>query len=185
MERLEPRLRPALWLAALAAIALAVAPVARGDAPTIEDYTGLWIYADGDEGRERVDDAVDHAIEPLPFFAEPIAEDRVEARLGPFERVQFWYDGARLTYTADDWGPVTAPLGGEPASIQGPTGSDLQLSQRLENGRLIQVFDHDDARRVNRYVLSGDRSVLWMRVELTSSELPRDASYRLRYRRGE
>lgn len=162
---------------------LAAASLARGDAPSADAYVGRWRYADGEEGRRRVDQAVDDAVAGLPFFLEPMAEDRVEERVGPFSEIRISLDGDRLTFAADDWGPVTSRLGGPAVSVRGPAGSELSMSQRLEGNRLIQVFEHADGTRRNELALSGDGDVLWLRVSIASPQLPHDAEYRLRYRR--
>lgn len=173
----------ALVVVATAALAASLAPDARGDAPTAEDFEGRYRYMDGEEGRRAIDRAVGQAVDGLPFFMEPVAEDRVEARVGPFMELRIELEEDRLTFSADDWGPVTSRLGGPAVTVQGPAGSELSMTQRMRQGRLVQRFEHADGTRTNTFALSGDGSVLWMRVAISSPQLPNDAEFRLRYRR--
>jgi len=176
---------PALLVAASAALLLLAAvatPAARGDDPTVEDFTGAWTYASGDEGRRRVDEAVDQAVSALPPLVEGVAEERIESRIGPFNEIRFRYDGRRLTFSADGWGPNTSPWGSGSSPIEGPTGSSLTLTQRMtDDGRLLQIFEAGDATRWNHFTLSDDQRHLWMDARLRSEHLPEDAEFRLRY----
>lgn len=175
--------RLALAVVAAASMASSVTPEARGDAPRAEDFEGRFRYMDGEEGRRQIDRAIGRAVDGLPFFVEPVAEDRVEARVGPFMELRFELQGDRLTFSADDWGPVTSRLGGPAVTVQGPAGSELSMTQRMRRGRLVQRLEHADGARTNTFALSGDGEVLWLSVEISSSQLPNDARYRLRYRR--
>jgi hypothetical protein len=178
-----PRLPRIAAAAALALAAGVLASAVRGDAPAAEAYVGHWRYADGEEGRQRVQRAVDAAVDGLPFFAKPIAEDRVEARVGPFGALRFALEGDRLRFSADGWGPLASRLGGPAVEVEGPAGSTLRMSQRLSGGRLVQIFRHEDGVRRNTFALSGDGDTLWLDVFIRSRMLPNDATYRLRYRR--
>jgi hypothetical protein len=170
-------------LAALLAI-FAVAWPARGDdALALAAYDGVWRYADGRGGVERIEDAVDHAVDGLPFFLEPIARDRVLAQSGPHHRVVLRVEGDRVALSADGWGPVASTVGGPSVRVRGPEGERLSLTQRIEHGRLIQSFEHPDGARINTYALSGDGRWLWITARITSPRLPEDAVFRVRYRR--
>lgn len=170
----------ALFAALLTAVAY---PVARGDAPTAAVFEGRWRYADGEEGRRQIERAVAEAVDGLPFFLEPVAEDRLGQRVGPFQELRFQIESDRVTFTADDWGPVTSRLDGPSVTVRGPRGTEVSMTTRLSDGRLVQTFEHPDGRRQNTFAPSGDGNVLWLRVSISSPQLPDDAQYRLRYRR--
>lgn len=178
------RARVGLFAAGLAVLlGAAWTPTVEGDATSADAFTAHWRYAGGEAGRQRVDDAVSDAVEGLVFFLRPVAEGRIEARVGPFEHLWFRQRGDRLSFTADDWGPNASSLGGPPRTIQGPGGSDVELRQRLQpDGSLVQVFRSGDASRRNRLRVTdgGRRLILHTRL---SGERIETVSYRLPYRR--
>lgn len=157
-------------------------PAARGDDPTIDSFVGRWSYASGEAGQRRVDEAIEWAVSPLPPIIEGIAARRIEASVGPFQRLEFRYDGRRLTFSADDWGPNTSVFGGGASPIEGPAGATLQLTQQMtDDGQLMQRFVADDATLWNHFSPSADGRHLWMHARLRGEDLPRDATFQLRY----
>ena len=169
---------------ALAALALVAAP-ASGDEEALEAYRGLWRYADGDQGRQDIEVAIDRALDDLPFFAEPFAAAQIRPITTPFERVRFIVAGDRLAFHADGWGPISSRVGGPPETIRDPVGSPLELQQSMRGRRLVQVFTSPDGERENIFALSGDGQWIWMSVRISSPRLPADVRYRLRYRRAD
>ncbi len=177
------RRRLILPLFSTCALALVFVLPARADVDVLQAYAGVWRYADGREGVERVDAAVERAIDGHPFFLEPIARERVRSRTLPFRVLRFEVEGNRFVFHADDWGPISSPADGSAVAIRAPDGTPLRLVQEVSGGRVIQEFRHPDAVRRNALALSGDGQWLWMSVTVASRQLPGPCRFRLRYRR--
>lgn len=178
----------ALWIGFTGAVALTalagLPPHARGDVPTARDYVGRWTYTGGEEGQRQISRAIDHAVTGLPVFIEAAAADRVEEGIGPFRELRFALDGDRLTFSADDWGPVTSRLGGPAVTVRGPDGTRLSLTQRLTpRGELVQTLEQSDGTRRNTFALTGDGNTARLDVSIASPMLPNDVDYHLLYRR--
>lgn len=166
-------------------VGLAV-PATLATVPDLSSFTGVWEYADGSEGIRRIDAAVSHAVQGMPFFLEAIARRMVRERTGPYEHVHMRVRVRDETvfFATDQWGPVGTRLGAPPVRIVAPEGTRLDLTQRLDRaGRIVQLFNHPDGARENALALSGDRQWLWMSVRITSPKLPHECRFRIRYRR--
>lgn len=165
-------------------LSFALIATAQEDPSGLYAFEGVWIYADGEDGERRIDQAVERAIDELPFFLEPIARSRVRARTYPHHRLELRVRGERMFLSADRWGPVGSEVNGAAVPIVGPEGDRLSFTQRFVNGRLLQTFSHPDGMRENTLAVSGDGQWLWLTVRISSPQLPGEARYRLRYRRG-
>lgn len=180
------RARANTWLAGLVASigALVLAPSSRASIPELEAYEGSWEYADGRRGIERIEEAVNHAVDGMPFFLAPIARQMVRGRTGPYRIFRIGVRGEHVSLATERWGPVETRLGAPPVRIVAPEGTRLEFTQRRDRaGRIVQLFSHPDGARENALALSGDRQWLWMSVRISSPRLPHECRFRIRYRR--
>lgn len=162
---------------------VSLAPVAHSAAESPEDFEGRWQYVGGDEGRRQIERAIARAVDGMPLLIERIAHGRVRDQIGPFEELRIEVDGDRVVFHADEWGPIEALLDGPPVMVRGPDDARLQMTQRFEDGALVQTFRHRSGTRENRLELGDDPRRLAMSVTISSRQLPRDATYRLPFHR--
>lgn len=175
-------------LTACAAVALFGAPLvwtspSRGTEGELERYEGGFRYADGEQGMRRIEAGIENAIRGMPFFVAPIARDMVRGRIAHNHELYVGVEGNLLRFRTESWGPVSSRLDGPAVPIVAPEGTSLELRQRMDGGRIVQVFEHPDGMRENTLALSGDGQWLWMSVRIHSPRLPHECRYRLRYQR--
>jgi hypothetical protein len=174
--------RAVVWM--LVAIAIGVGLPVHAEVPGLDRFAGTWRYADHEQGEAVIAQGVNRAVDAMPFFFRPFARPRLESYTQPAQRIELEVRGDRLFMVTDDWGPVGSEVNGRATRVRGTQGEPLRLTQRFQNGRIVQRFAHDEGARTNTYALSGDGRTLWLNAELSSPRLPRSVAYRLRYQRG-
>jgi hypothetical protein len=155
----------------------------RGTEGDLQRFEGGFRYADGQQGLRRIDAGIDDAVRGMPFFVAPIARDIVRGRVAHHRELFVAVEGSRVRFRTESWGPVSSRLNGPAVPIVAPEGTPLELRQRFDGSRLVQVFQHPEGVRENTLALSGDGEWLWISVRIASPRLPHDCRYRLRYRR--
>lgn len=168
------------------ALALLAAGTATASAQQTEaDFRGTFVRdADAGDSMKKI---VDLGMSKLgaAYRIWPIsgqAKKRLESTNRPYAWIQFAPDGQMLTTTTDQW-TLTTPKNGRLDDWSRNKDDRIDVTTRLQSGRLEHAFDAEDGRRVNVYTLSPDRNTLFMDVTVTSPKLDSPLTYRMVYRR--
>lgn len=175
------------WAVVAALMALGVAATARpgrGQAPTLEDYEGRYVFVGGEREEQRMRAAVDAVVDRMNLFIREIARGRVHEHVHVQRRLEVDRAGERtVRVTFGAWGPHRVPLDGREVEVRGPDGGRTRLSARFDGGRLLVRQRSSRGWRQNRLELAPDGERLTLRVRLGADPLPDDIRYALTYRR--
>lgn len=165
----------------LAAIcALAVGTSASG----LESFAGRWSL---DSTRsDRIEEAIETCIAGYPEEAKDMTRERLRetnrltralvfTALDSGKKVLIGYE------VADDG--TAAPLDGTEVPSTGASGELFQLSVRLVNGALVEMFQADNGTRTNTYTVAADGKSLVLQAKVESPQMPTVLTYRLVYLR--
>ena len=125
--------------------------------------------------------AIDRGIDSLFFAIRGIARSRLSdaTKIEPW--VAFSFDAEKIRVRLPSVTHVS-PANGAPVDYV--SGSDhTKLRQRLEAGRVTQVFVAGEGSRTNAWVLSSDARTLELTVTVSSPRLTRPVVYTLTYTR--
>ena len=124
--------------------------------------------------------AIDRGIDSLFFAIRGIARSRLSAgtKIDPW--VSFSFDAQKIRTRIPRANDALSPENGAPVDYEND-GERTKLSQRLAAGKITQVFDAEQGRRVNEWVLSPDAKTLWLKVTVSSPKLTRPVAYTLTY----
>ena len=168
--------------AAIVALALpSVAPRAEAQETSgLERFVGSWRYAGSQQqGRQIIDQAVSHAVDPMNFIVRGFAADRLRGKNPLVRRIDIADHGGNVRVTFDGDRTYEAAPGQWRTHRFG--GESVRVQFRVRGDALVQLFRTDSGSRRNIYRITGDGR---MRLEVTvqSDQLPRDMTYRLNYR---
>lgn len=157
---------------------------AQGSATSPWDaWVGTYRNLARDGGAAVIAGAVDTSISPMGPVIERIARRRILANYPAFQALRIERSGAGLTVDFVGARRYSAPLDGSRANNRAPDGSDLRVSFRLQNGRLLERMEAGEGSSVNIYRLSEDGSTLGLRSTMESDRLPAPITFALRFRR--
>ena len=168
----------------------AVAPAAAGPAPVaapVEDprvrFTGTFHYAGGDGQRATLTAAIERAVADRTFITRGIARDRLTNKNPVYSNVGFQFPAGMIDCAMSGRPTIHTRDDGTAGQTTSITGDPLRVTQRLENGHIVQVLSSDEGTRRNEFVASADGHSLTMRVTVTSGQLPAPLRYELSYRK--
>lgn len=157
------------------------APIAP-DAPPIERFVGVFIYAGGEAQRKSALEAIDHALEDLDPITRSLARRRLAERDPVVPEITIAFADGKTTITRRDQA-VTAPLGG-PAVTVARDGRSARVTHRLSaDTLLIESIRGEKGSTVNHFHLPGDGARLLVRTEINGDRLTSPIRYDLTYRR--
>ncbi|MCA9534407.1 MAG: hypothetical protein KC593_12030 [Myxococcales bacterium] len=149
----------------------------------VSAWVGTYRNRAGDGGAAAIGSAVDAGIESMGPLVERIARRRILASNPPFQTLRIELDANELTVEFVGARRYRAPLGGAAATHRGPDGTEVRVSFRLRNGRLVERIEADEGFSTNTYTLSDDARQLSLRSTMESDRLPAPITYTLRFRR--
>jgi len=127
--------------------------------------------------------AIDRGIDSLFFMIRGIARSRLTdgTKIDPW--VAFSFDAEKIRVRVPSATHVSPANG---AAVDYVSGSDrTKLSQRIEAGKITQLFIAGEGRRMNEWVLSPDARTLALTVTVSSPKLTRPVIYKLTYARAQ
>ncbi len=169
----------------ISALAIVLALVSPRSAHADDDrarFSGAsFRYAGTSEERAARRAAIDRGIDSLFFAIRGIARSRLSegTKIDPW--VAFSIDAQTIRVQAPSADAMSPSSG---ALVPWGSASDgTKLSQRLEGGKITQMFIAGEGRRVNEWTLSPDASTLSLKVTVSSSKLSHPVVYTLTYER--
>ena len=169
----------------ISALAIVLALISPRTAHAEDDrarFSGAsFRYAGTEEERAARRAAIDRGIDSLFFAIRGIARSRLSegTKIDPW--VAFSIDAQTIRVQAPSSDAMSPSSG---ALVQWGSASDgTKLSQRLEGGKITQMFLAGEGRRVNEWTLSPDASTLSLKVTVSSSKLSHPVVYTLTYTR--
>lgn len=109
------------------------------------------------------------------------AKKRLQATNKPYGWISIVPNGDMVTVETDSY-KLTTPKNGTLKRWERTKGDFIDVTSRWESGRLEQVFEAEDGRRVNVYTV-GPNGALNMDVTVTSPKLSSPLTYRMVYRK--
>lgn len=168
----------------VAAAALAPAPPPP---PPVDPHTlfegPAFAYAGGPRERAGLDTAIDRAIADLFFVIRPIARGRLHDLNPVYSTISVHFANGQIEVLMAGRPIFRSPESGTRVQWTAPDNDHYQLSQRFENGRIVQEIAGPTGVRRNELIITPDGHVLSLRVRITSSQLPAPLAYSLTYRR--
>jgi hypothetical protein len=146
-------------------------------------FTASFRFAGSNREKDERRAAIDRGIDSLFFMIRGIARSRLSdgTKIDPWVAFSFDADKIRVRVPSSTH---VSPANGAPVDYV--SGSDrTKLSQRLEAGKITQLFVAGEGRRMNEWVLSPDASTLALTVTVSSPKLTRPVIYKLTYARAQ
>ncbi len=148
-----------------------------------EGFAGTWRYRGSPgEGRALIGRAIDRATDDMFFVTRGTARKRLRDKNRFSRDLEIAFPPGRIRVGFD---MITYETSADGRAVRVPTpdGETASLSQRHEDGRLVQIFRTDEGRRTNVFTLTQGGDTLRYDVRVDSGQLPRPVRYRLMYRR--
>lgn len=159
------------------AAAAAAAPTTGASA-----FRGAFRFVGGQRERDRVHQAIDHAVAALPAFHD-LARRRLLAVNAVPNEVSMRMEGEDLVVVYGDHAPQRAPLDGSVRAWPNGEGGTSKLKHELRNGKLVQTTWSDAGRRVMVWTFDDERGVLRVHSTMSAPQLPVPVRYRLTFKR--
>lgn len=169
-------------LAAALLLAAGGAQVAAG--PAMPALAGNYRFVGGDPERKQIEDACEVAIADSNFIVRAVARRRLKPQVAPWDTLTFRWAGTDLEFGVNGRPGVGTHLNGDAISTTSPTGDPMKMRQWFEGKKLVQVFELEVGTRRNEVTLGPDGNQLKMKVQISSSQLPKPVIYELTYKRG-
>jgi len=127
--------------------------------------------------------AVDTCVSHLNVFKRGIARYRLEKTNVPPEKISISLKESAIEITQGSDPVASCAKDGKPSHWTDRSGETFQLTCQREGNRLVQIFKGEDGQSKNEYSLNADGTELWLKVMVSSPELPQPLTYRLAYHR--
>lgn len=179
-----------IWTSVAIAVALTLTvalPTAIGqgadEEETIrEQFSGTFEVEGGKaQARNKINRAIEPIVDDMPFYKQPWADDKLEAKTVPCASLDISFPGDDIAMECDNRPVYKSPMGNETVQYTAEDGSVYKLSQNLEERTLTQTFVSEDGERTNTLRLTPSGETILMRVKLVSDQLPRPLEYNLTY----
>lgn len=151
----------------------------EGAGVTIE---GTWVLSSYSATERRRDAGVERCVDALPLLYRPIARSRITDALPIHRRIRIRDHGARIHAVIGEY-DMNFPYDGSSHDFTDPAGEHLRVTQQYSGERLIQRFVGEGGGMNHTLSVNEDGTRLTLRVSITSSRLPRAATYQATYRR--
>ncbi len=156
----------------------------RAEGSPIKHLVGTFVYA-GSSERDHVmiDRAIELATEEMGFLRESIASDRLGDKTEIARRITISREKDMVTVEFQG-ATYRSRINGGWVTATSPGGESIRVRHQIRGDKLVQQIRTKKGRRVNRFRARGKRR-LNLDVTISSSHLPEDVRYHLRYRRVE
>jgi hypothetical protein len=144
--------------------------------------SGAFRFAELPGERAALTAAIERSVDKLFFALRGIARRRLADKTKIASAVTLRFEGDTIRCGIPGAPDAVSPADGRPVDYT-VDGETVKLSQRMDNGRLVQWFRAADGARSNTYVPSDDGSRMTMEVNITSPKLPTSVMYSLTYAR--
>jgi hypothetical protein len=147
-------------------------------------FEGTFRATEGEDAiRQRIDAAIDAAIDSMSFVARPFARSRLRDATRPCARIRIALQADLVQVQCDDRKPTVSPPDGTAVHWTNADGNDVLLSQKVEDRAILQVVATEKGRREIAYRLSEDGAELEVDVRISSARLPAPVRYTSRFKR--
>lgn len=173
--------RKSLALILLAASALVLAapwapdgkPQAKAGEPNLVPLLGTYRFAGGQEEVQRVERAIDVAVDEMNVFIRGIARRRLKEPNLPSDELRISLGGESITVARTGQPEISAPATGKRVPWRNPrNGNELEVSHRITPaGALEQKLVGDRGVSTNVFALAADGK-LSMKTTVTADKLP-------------
>jgi len=164
--------------AAVPVVELTAPPVAE-EAP-IKAFIGTYKHTGGMPEQRALWGKIESMANSFNFFARGIVKDKLAASNQIAKEIRIEADSETLVIYFDK-GNQTAPLDGSSVKFKAVNGENMDMSFKVERGKIEQTFVGNAKGRVNTYELQGDKLVL--HVSIKAAQLPKELAYDLTYER--
>jgi hypothetical protein len=176
------RTAAALLVAALVGPALVAAETAP---PSPARLVGTYRYAESERhGRALIEKAFAPAIEELDLVTRTVARRKLARTNALSHTIVIAAPGAEIA--VEYVGEKTVRVASRPGvatKVKAPNGNEVTLTQRVEEGALVQVFVGPKGTTTNRLSLSDGDRVLDYHSAIRGKEISTPIDIRLTYRR--
>jgi hypothetical protein len=161
-----------------------VAPAQPAVVDPRERYTGTFTFVGGDSERRGIESAIERSVTVMNFIVRGIARGRLRETNQAYASVTIRFPPGSIEVFRSGDRAVRSRDDGTQGSALDIHGDPLRVTQRFENGRLVQHIWNDDGGGRHEYSLSADGRTLIHTVHITSRHLPVPVHYSLTFRRG-
>ena len=145
------------------------------------EFLGEFGFIGGRHQRDLVAEAIERSVQSLPGFHHVARQRLTEANRIP-GAVRIAMDGEDVVVVYGDEEPQRAPLDGSARSWRNREGQVLELRHRLRRGRLVQITQGEEGRRVMVWSYDPDSGLLSVKSTMSSPKLPEPVRYRLTFK---
>ena len=128
-----------------------------------------------------IDAGIDLVMEGLPFFAKPMANQRLHSVNPAYKRVALEQKKDSVSIQFDGRQPVLVPLKGG-LSWTREDGEAFWVTAESHGNRVLQTYKAKDGERTNEFVLTPNGELL-LKVTVRSHKLANVLKYQMVYRR--
>ncbi len=132
---------------------------------------------------DNIDRAIENALSKLSLPIRTIARHRLQKTNELFGSVTIELSTAQITIGVDSRPLIHTPADGKAIKWTQEDGEEVDVSTKLENGRLCQIFIAKDGKRINLYQLTPDGGELILLATTCSDRLKEPLCYKLVYER--
>lgn len=182
---LNPFLRFHLGVLMIMGLLTSAPSTGRGESISSAPLAGAYRFIGGESEIERMDRAIDDAVEELNFLIRGLARRRLREPNFPSERLRIVEEGAQIRIERTGQPDIAAPADGSPIEWRNPeNGNTLEIRHEMAGPRVLeQQMRGDRGLSVNRYVLSDDGSNLTVRTVITADKLSAPVRFSTTYAR--
>ncbi len=150
---------------------------------SIEEQLSGTFEVDGGkkDARQTINRAIEPLVDDMPFYKQPWAGDKLEAKTVPCASLDISFAGDDIAMECDERPVYRSPMGGEAVQYKAADGSVYRLRQELDGRTLTQTFVSEDGTRTNTYTITPSGKTLLLNATLESGQLPRPLEYNLTY----
>jgi hypothetical protein len=149
-----------------------------------DDFAGIYTSKNGvKKERKAINKVIEAVVDDMSFVKRPFARSALKDSTKPCPTLELAFSGDQITIYCKTRSPIRSPLVGTAVDWTNEDGDPHRVSQKLEKGRIVQVFRGEDGSRKNVYTLQKGGKELKLEVTITSDDLPRALTYTRVFRR--
>ena len=174
--------------ALFASTAFLVASVASAQVAPVDEtarFAGHYVLdCEEEEARQRIRQALEPAIESIPFLMRSMARSRLNERFRVVRTIEIALpaDRIRVRYTGERSRTLESRRG-HPVTIESEEGNEARMTQLFREGHLEQIFEGENGRMYRVLELSEDGSRLSATTILQGDRLEQPIRITQPYRR--
>lgn len=141
-------------------------------------FAGTYVSKKGvKRERNEINGAIESLVDDMTFYKRPFARSALKDSTKPCPTLIVFFKADQMAINCKGRVDAQTPADGTPVKWQNDDGDDFRLSQKIEKNRMVQVFRGEDGNRKNVYTLRDGGKELFIRVTITSDDLPRPLKY--------